>query len=405
MATATSSEKPKATLEDLDPFEVSIVTRAANKRKFLLFKSEDTDMGQDLEKAATKRENGEDFPAEAFAFVPDPDKPSTWKLRLWDSLAEKETARQVGRAIAALGKGFRGRKVQIPSDQLAKVKAKVRAAWRKTHPDTPDSEMPEVIRKDSNGDLFIKEYTQMNENLIKALEAELQNEGEVDSVLKEAGYSEEAAEVFKGILRIFGSFRDKFGEANPLEPLAKLAGLELPVKEVVKEVSKEDKEKIQKEDLLAKLSDEDRAKLEQVFKRQDELEEEAKRAAEIAKAERELRLQKEYLQKAEEFSNLTIEKDKMANVLRKIDESLNEEDAEEVRRALKAAAEAAEAENLFKAAGTPGGSTSSVEEKINTLAKEMVQKGEAKDINAAWTKILSANPDLYKEYLAEKPLS
>ena len=58
---------------------------------------------------ATKREDGQDFPAEAFAFVPDKEKPSTWKLRLWDSLEEKETAAQIGRAVAALGPGgFRG---------------------------------------------------------------------------------------------------------------------------------------------------------------------------------------------------------------------------------------------------------------------------------------------------------
>ncbi|MEC9058100.1 MAG: hypothetical protein VX410_01025, partial [Actinomycetota bacterium] len=39
-----------------------------------------------FQKQETKREDGEDFPAEAFAYVPDPEKPSTWKLRLWDSL-------------------------------------------------------------------------------------------------------------------------------------------------------------------------------------------------------------------------------------------------------------------------------------------------------------------------------
>lgn len=81
----------------------------------------------------TKKEGGVDFPAEAYAYVPDPEQPSTWKLRLWASPSEKETSRQVGMALAALGPGFRGNKVEIPSGDLAAVKRKVRAAWRKAH--------------------------------------------------------------------------------------------------------------------------------------------------------------------------------------------------------------------------------------------------------------------------------
>ncbi len=40
-----------------------------------------------------KTENGMQFPAEAYAYVPDPDKPSTWKLRLWEDPEKKETPR------------------------------------------------------------------------------------------------------------------------------------------------------------------------------------------------------------------------------------------------------------------------------------------------------------------------
>lgn len=104
-----------------------------------------------IEKAATKREDGEDFPAEAFAYVPDPESPSTWKLRLWDSLDDKVTARQVGMAVAALGVGFRGNKVEIPSADLDKVKARVLAAWRKANPDAED--VPPVLKADSKPEM------------------------------------------------------------------------------------------------------------------------------------------------------------------------------------------------------------------------------------------------------------
>ena len=95
---------------------------------------------------AMKTEGGEQFPAEAFAYVPDAKMPSTWKLRLWDSPSEKETPRQVGYAIAALGKGYRGNKVELPSDAVKGVKAKVLAAWKKTHPDMTEADAPDVLK-------------------------------------------------------------------------------------------------------------------------------------------------------------------------------------------------------------------------------------------------------------------
>ena len=98
----------------------------------------------------TKREDGQDFPAEAFAYVPDPEKPSTWKLRLWDSLDERETRTQVGAAIAALGPGgFRGNRVEIPADDLPGVKRRVLTAWRKVWGDEAPDEIPAVLKAES----------------------------------------------------------------------------------------------------------------------------------------------------------------------------------------------------------------------------------------------------------------
>ena len=84
------------------------------------------------EQRVTKRENGIDFPAAAFAFVPDRTKPSTWKLRLWSNLSDKVTIRQLGAAAAAFSPGgFRGNKVRLPSDAVAGVKRKIRSAYRR----------------------------------------------------------------------------------------------------------------------------------------------------------------------------------------------------------------------------------------------------------------------------------
>jgi hypothetical protein len=105
------------------------------------------DKADNVEKAATmKTEDGQQYPAAAFAYVPDAEMPSTWKLRLWDSPDAKETRRQVGMAVAALGKGFRGNKVQIPAEDMGGVKAKVKAAWKKVNPDLTDDDMPGILK-------------------------------------------------------------------------------------------------------------------------------------------------------------------------------------------------------------------------------------------------------------------
>ena len=95
--------------------------------------------------AVTKTEDGESYPASAYAYAPDLEKPSTWKLRLWESPDKKETAAQVGRAVAAIGKGFRGQKVRLPADAVSGVKAKIRAAWRRTNPDKEETDVPKVL--------------------------------------------------------------------------------------------------------------------------------------------------------------------------------------------------------------------------------------------------------------------
>src|ERR1700746_1992774 len=94
---------------------------------------------------ATKTEGGKSFPASDYAYVPDPNMPSTWKLRLTATPGGGPDAHIVGAAVAALGKGFRGQKVSIPEADLPKVKAKVRAAWLKANPDKTSKDLPTII--------------------------------------------------------------------------------------------------------------------------------------------------------------------------------------------------------------------------------------------------------------------
>jgi len=93
-----------------------------------------------------RTEDGVRYPAEAYAYVPDPQKPSTWKLRVWETPEKKVTRAQLGRAAAALSPGgYRGRRVQIPRGDLAKVKARLRAEYRKLG--VKDAEMPRWVKQ------------------------------------------------------------------------------------------------------------------------------------------------------------------------------------------------------------------------------------------------------------------
>lgn len=83
------------------------------------------------EYVAMKTEGGQKYPAEAYLYVPDPEKPSTWKLRIWESPSKKITRAQLGRAAAAFSPGgFRGNKVELPADVKEKIKKKLISLYK-----------------------------------------------------------------------------------------------------------------------------------------------------------------------------------------------------------------------------------------------------------------------------------
>jgi len=110
---------------------------------------------------ATKIEDGIEFPASAYAYTPDLETPSGWKLRLWEDLEKKVTRAQLGRAAAALSPGgFRGQRVQIPTADLSAVKRKIRAEYRKL--DVDDEEIPRWVKEAMSREL-IQNYIPLTE--------------------------------------------------------------------------------------------------------------------------------------------------------------------------------------------------------------------------------------------------
>ena len=114
--------------------------------------------------AKKKTEGGAEFSSSAYLVVPDPEKPSTWKLRV-EETPGKVTAAQLGRAAAALGKGFRGNKVQLSSGDRAKAMSKLRSLYRSLKVGT--DEMPAVLQQA----LFTTAIAQLRRNATPLLEA------------------------------------------------------------------------------------------------------------------------------------------------------------------------------------------------------------------------------------------
>jgi len=117
--------------------------------------------GTSLKEQNMKTEDGVQYPAEAYAYVPDADKPSTWKLRLWEDLQKKVTRSQLGRAAAALSPGgFRGQKVDIPREDLPAVKRKIRSEYRKL--DVADEDIPKWVME-AGARTILADFTLLSE--------------------------------------------------------------------------------------------------------------------------------------------------------------------------------------------------------------------------------------------------
>lgn len=68
----------------------------------------------------TKEVDGKEWPASDFAYVPDPEKPSTWKLPIFNM-------HHVGGALAAMTSDYRGNPVEIPEEDRQAVMDKILA--------------------------------------------------------------------------------------------------------------------------------------------------------------------------------------------------------------------------------------------------------------------------------------
>lgn len=129
-------------------------------------------------------------------------------------------------------------------------------------------------------------------------------------------------------------------------------------------------------------------------------ESETQAAQEMAKREREARLEVEFNKKAEAYDNVG-DTSEIAKVLKKAS-SLDEDLLSTLESLFKAAQERLEKSELFKEAGDEGEEVEGAEAELEKKAKEYMEKSTDMTYEKAFTKALSENPELYQAYKAGK---
>lgn len=142
-----------------------------------------------------------------------------------------------------------------------------------------------------------------------------------------------------------------------------------------------------------------------VRKHIESLEERTQAAENIAKAERENRLGREYFAKAGDLPAVPGQRTQVAEMLRAVDEKLDSESAEKIRSTLKSMNATIASGHLLASFGGPGGSATSAFGKINAIAKTLLEDSSHSDLDTqekAFDEALRRNPTLYEEYQEER---
>ena len=149
------------------------------------------------------------------------------------------------------------------------------------------------------------------------------------------------------------------------------------------------------EELSKAFSDKDRdAVLSKAFEQFDYLEQRQAQYEEIAKAERDLRLTREYISKAAEY-NLPVAPDELGPVLCRMAETMDYDDCAVIAKCLETAGAILYEEVGFQG----GGDNADVYSQVEAAAYDTFGKAEDFSEPAAINKMFDMNPDAYDEYL------
>jgi hypothetical protein len=185
------------------------------------------------------------------------------------------------------------------------------------------------------------------------------------------------------------------------EQKSELLGLMPQAEEKAEEVEEESEEvDIEKAEMPEGL----KAQFKALQDQNKEAVEKAERVELLLKAEQDKAQTKEFIAKAETFTALGCENDKLGTVLKNIANAVSAKDAEYLDTVLKTANETVAKSALMDELGVSGesGSAGDAMEKLDSLAKQLVEKDTSLTSQQAFAQVLKSNPDLYNQYRNEK---
>jgi hypothetical protein len=253
-----------------------------------------------------------------------------------------------------------------------------------------------ILKSDEGG------TDQMNydEILKSVLETDLENEPEVDKVMKQAKLSDKATAACKSVLKTLSAYKDEMPK-NVMKMLADLSGYGYATPYEYGDKKKKSLAKADGTLDLDGVPEDIKPALESLWKEHEDTAKKAQELeAQIKKAENE-KVTKEYIEKAATYKNLAIKADEFGPVLKAI-ALANPDEYAKVEAVLKAADVALSKGGLFAEIGSAGGGEPATAwGKIEKSAEAMATKDKITKA-AAVSKIIEENPNLYDEYLNEK---
>lgn len=268
--------------------------------------------------------------------------------------------------------------------------------------------------------------SKLTKELLDSLGESVAKEADLAKLVEKAEKPEEVAKALDGVTRLLATHK---GELTPeiLAEVAKAAGLELPKAEapgIEAKTASELVDVLKKADVDAAVIAEVETALEAATKKEEidkadlppavrealakseaerkEATEKAEKAETLAKKERDIRLEKEFVAKAETFASLPTKAEDLGLVLKEASEKLEKGSYEKLEGLLKAANEGIESGELFKEQGREGVTPAGDAFEEATRKAEELRKADSSLTEAqALEKALASDADLQRRYLAE----
>lgn len=339
-----------ARLTDLKVIEVSLVDKAANKRKFLVYKNEGV---SNMNEVTLQLNDGLEALFKALAEAANKDGSFSKYLEA----VQKE---DVQKSLTSLE----------DKDIVTIIKA------------TEDKDAKDALIK------VIEKALPLD-----VIAAILKSGDEVETEIVKAGVSDKAKDALRVAVRALSIAKGELPK-DLMATIAKVGNFEMPAPVEVQDPSEIKKNEDGSLDLSG-IPKEMRPAVEQLWKQQEAATVKAEETERVLKAEREERITKEHITKAEGYKNLSVEVDKFGPILKKVSEALNKDELAEFDRVLKGADDSLE--GFLKEIGSNAGNEDADDKSAFgqlTKAAEVIAKRDNITKEQAFVKAMDENPDL-----------